>query len=73
MFLYTSPQSEVCKRSYGLPKCWEDVALMANNKEYNKGEGGDFLQVWAMVNLVNLVSLCMPVARPCTKSVLTMH
>jgi hypothetical protein len=46
---------------------------MANNKEYYKGEGGGFLQVWAMVNLVNLVSLCMPVARPCTKSVLTMH
>jgi hypothetical protein len=33
---------------------------------YYKGEGGGFLQVWAVVSLV---SLNLPVARPSTKSV----
>ncbi len=42
--------------------------LVARHKEYYKGEGGGFPQVWA---LVNLVSLCLPVARPCTKDVPT--
>jgi hypothetical protein len=40
------------------------AGLVAKHKEYYKGEGGDFLQIWAMVSLVNL---CMHVARPCTK------
>jgi hypothetical protein len=39
---------------------------MAKRKEYYKGEGGGFLQVWAMVSLVNS---CLPMVRPCTKSV----
>jgi len=46
--------------------CWP----MAKHKVYYKGEGGGFPQVRAMVSLV---SLCLPVARPCTKSVPTMH
>jgi hypothetical protein len=37
---------------------------MARHKVYYKGEGGGFPQVWAMVNLVNL---CLHVARSCTK------
>jgi hypothetical protein len=43
---------------------------MAKHKEYYKGEGGGFLQVQAMVNLI---SLCLHVARPCTKNVLVVH
>jgi hypothetical protein len=46
---------------------------MANHKKYYKGEGGGFPQIWVMVNLVNLMSPCMPAAHPCTKSVPTMH
>jgi hypothetical protein len=45
------------------------AAFMVNHKEYYKGEGGGFLEVWAMVSLV---SLCMLGARPCTKSVPSM-
>jgi hypothetical protein len=37
---------------------------MAKHKVYYKGEGGGFLQVWAMVSLVNP---CLLVTRPCTK------
>jgi hypothetical protein len=40
------------------------VGPMAKQRVYYKGEGGGFPQVWAMVNLV---SLCLPVARPCTE------
>jgi hypothetical protein len=47
-----------------------DVGLMERHKVYYKGEGGDFPQVRAMVSLV---SLSLPVARPSTKSVQTMH
>jgi len=43
---------------------------MDNHRKYYKGEGGGVLQVWAMVSLV---SLCMHVVCPCTKSVPTMH
>jgi hypothetical protein len=43
---------------------------MVNKKEYYKEEGGGFLQVQAMVNLMNL---CMPMAGPCTKCDLIMH
>jgi hypothetical protein len=39
-------------------------------KEYYKGEGGGFSQVWAVVNLM---SLRLPVARPSTESVSIMH
>jgi hypothetical protein len=37
---------------------------MAKHIVYYKGEGGDFPQVWAMVNLV---SSCLPLVHPCTK------
>ncbi len=40
------------------------------HKEYYKGEGGGFLQIQAVVSLV---SLCLPVVRPCTKSASIMH
>jgi hypothetical protein len=46
------------------------VGPMAIHKEYYKGEGSGFLQVQAMVNLMNL---CLFVIHPCTKSVPTMH
>jgi hypothetical protein len=47
-----------------------DVGLVERHKIYYKGEGGGFPQVRAVVNLV---SLSLPVARPSTKSVPTMH
>jgi len=40
------------------------------HKVYYKGEGGGFPQVRAVVNLM---SLSLPLARPSTKSVSTMH
>jgi len=43
---------------------------MAEHKEYYKGEGGGFPQVQA---LVSIVSLCVPMARLCTKNAPTMH
>jgi hypothetical protein len=43
---------------------------MAKHKLYYKGEGGGFPQVWVVVNPV---SLCLFLARPCTKSALIMH
>jgi hypothetical protein len=43
---------------------------LVKHKIYYKGEGGGFPQVRA---LVNLMSLCLFVARWCTKSVLVMH
>jgi hypothetical protein len=51
-------------------KCHLDLALVESYREYYKGEGGDFPQVRAMVNIVNLK---LPVARPCTKVAQTMH
>jgi hypothetical protein len=39
-----------------------NVALMVNHKEYYKGEGGGFLQVQVVVNLVNPMSPCMLVS-----------
>ncbi len=83
--LQTSPQLEVCMRSYGLPKWresqfWEfwdsrknwhlGVAHVANHREYYKGENGGFPQVWAVMSLMNL---CMFVVHPCTKSVPIIH
>jgi len=46
------------------------VGPMAKHRVYYKGEGGGFPQVQAVVSLVNP---CLPVARPCTKGVLTSH
>jgi hypothetical protein len=46
------------------------VGLVAKHREYYKGEGGGFPQVRAVVNLMNL---CLPMARPCTKNASTMH
>jgi hypothetical protein len=37
---------------------------MARHREYYKGEGDGFPQVWAIVSLVNP---CLPMARLCTK------
>jgi hypothetical protein len=51
-------------------KCHLDVAPVERRREYCKGEGGGFPQVWAVVSLVNLR---LPVARPSTKSAQTMH
>ncbi len=47
-----------------------DASPVARHKEYYKGEGGGFLQVW---DVVNLVSPCLLVASLCTKNVLIMH
>jgi hypothetical protein len=47
-----------------------DVGHVAKHREYYKGEGGGFPQVRAMVSIV---SLCLPVTHPCTKSAPTMH
>jgi hypothetical protein len=46
------------------------LAPMVGHREYYKKEGVGFLQVWAMVNLV---SPCLSVACPCTKSAPIMH
>jgi hypothetical protein len=55
------PQSH---RSPGT-KCHLDVGLVERHKVYYNGEGDDFPQVWAVVNLA---SSSLPVARPNTKS-----
>jgi hypothetical protein len=46
------------------------VGLVARHKEYYKGDGGGFPQVWAVVNFM---SPCLPVTHPCTKSAPIMH
>jgi hypothetical protein len=46
------------------------VGPMAKHREYYKGEGGGFFQVWAMVSFV---SSCLLVVRLCTKSAPTTH
>jgi len=51
-------------------KCHFDVGLVERRRIYYKGEGGGFPQVQAVVSLV---SLSLPMARPSTKSVPTMH
>ncbi len=43
---------------------------MAKDKDYYKGEGAGFLQVRAVMSLV---SLCLLMVRPYTKSASTMH
>jgi len=63
-------------RITGLPtwesreKCHLDVAFMVCHKEYYKGEGGGFPQIWGMMSLLNL---CMLVVRLCTKNAPTIH
>jgi hypothetical protein len=62
----------ILRPPFGSPetKCHLDVAPMERRKEYYKGEGGGFLQVWAVVSLV---SPSLLVAHPSTKSAQTMH
>jgi hypothetical protein len=57
---------------FGSPKtkCHLGVGLLKRHKLYYKGEGGGFLQVQAMVNLV---SPSLHVVHPSTKNVQTMH
>jgi hypothetical protein len=60
-------------KKFGTPKLGKMIlgaTPMAKHREYYKGKGGGFPQVRAMVNLV---SLCMPMIRPCIKSVITRH
>jgi len=47
-----------------------DVAHVINHKKNYKREGNTFPQVLAVLNLV---SLCVPMVRPCTKNAPTMH
>ncbi len=47
-----------------------DVDPVARHREFYKGEGDGFPQVRVVMSLK---SLCLPVAYPCTKSVLTTH
>jgi hypothetical protein len=47
-----------------------NASPMAKHREYYKGEGGGFPQVWVMVSLVNP---CMHVAHSCTKNAPTTH
>jgi hypothetical protein len=51
-------------------KCHLDVAPVERHKVYYKGEGGGFPQVRAEVSLV---SMRLPMVRPSTESVPTMH
>jgi hypothetical protein len=51
-------------------KCHLDVGLVERDIVYYKGEGGGFPHVHAVMSLV---SPSLPVARPSTKSVQTMH
>ncbi len=63
---------EISGLSLGSPetKCHLDVGLVERHKVYYKGEGDDFLQVRAMMSLMNPNLL---VACSNTKSVSTMH
>ncbi len=47
-----------------------DVAPVERHKEYYKGEGGDFPQVWVVVSLVNPRLFVVHLS---TKSAQTMH
>jgi hypothetical protein len=51
-------------------KCHLNVALVESCREYYKGEGGGFPQVWAVVSLVSPRLLMV---RPSTKSALIKH
>jgi hypothetical protein len=60
---------KISKLPLGNPRTiWHlSASLMAKHRIYYKEEGGGFFQVWAVV------SLCLPMARSCTKNVITMH
>jgi hypothetical protein len=62
----------ISRLPFGSPetKSHLDVALVERRIIYYKGEGGGFPQVRAVMSLV---SPRLPVARPSTKSVSTMH
>jgi hypothetical protein len=64
------PQSRRSLNFGNFAKSHLDVGLVERHKVYYKGEGGDFLQVWAVVSLVNLN---LPVAHLNTKNALIMH
>ncbi len=62
--------------NFGTPT-WESrdkmtfgVSPMVKHKEYYKGKGGGFPQVQVVVNLM---SPCLLVLRPCTKNALTIR
>jgi hypothetical protein len=59
-------------KKIGTPKTKSHLGAgpRVGHKEYYNGEGGGFPQVRVVVSLV---SMCMPMARPCTKSATTMH
>jgi hypothetical protein len=66
------PTLGISKLPLGSPmtKCHLDAGLVANHRVYYKGEGGGFPQVRAVVSLM---TPSLPVVRPSTKSVPTMH
>jgi hypothetical protein len=66
------PAVGILRFPFGSPgtKCHLDVTPMERHKEYYKGEGGGFPQVWAMVSLM---SSSLPMVRPSTKSAQIMH
>jgi hypothetical protein len=66
------PTLGISKLPFGSPRIkWQlSAGPMAKHIIYYKGEGGGFSQVRAMVNLM---SLCLPVACPCSKKAQTMH
>ncbi len=51
-------------------KCHLDMGLVKRHIVHYKGEGGGFPEVWAVMSFV---SPNLPVVRPSTKSVQTMH
>jgi hypothetical protein len=73
------PTLRISRLPFGSPrtKCHLDVSLVERHKVYYKGEGGDFPQVQAMMNVVSpslpVVHPSLLVARPSTKSAQTMH
>jgi hypothetical protein len=66
------PTSRILGFPLGSPETkWHlGVGPMARHRKYYKGEGGGLPQVRAMVNVV---SSCLPMVRPCTKSAPIMH
>jgi hypothetical protein len=66
------PTLGILRLPFGSPetKCHLDAGPMASHRVYYKGEGGGFLQVWVVMNLVNPN---LHVARSNTQSALTMH
>jgi hypothetical protein len=51
-------------------KCHFGVGPVAKHKEYYKGKGGGFPQIWAVVSLVNP---CLFMTCPCTKNAPSTH